>query len=216
MGKSIWGPFGPMTGKIGNLVYYRANGVNRVRTIGKITVPPTPAQLQIRMQMKVISQFLKLLTELLNVGFKMMAKVGSSPFNAATAYNIRHALTGLYPDVSIDYSKVMISMGSLELPTEMDVQLTTEGLQFTWDGTSPNYYPRPDDQALLLAYFPGQHKAVYELYGPNRQVGLAKFPLPDDLIAEPMVVYMAFVSPDRKRLSNSVYLGWVNANEGVV
>jgi hypothetical protein len=210
MGKAIWGPFGPVTGRVGKLVYYRVNGVQRVRTIGKLTAPPSLAQLRARLELKVMIGFLKLMTEFLNVGFKVAPGSNKSPFNVATSYNIRHGLTGVYPDISIDFSKVRLSMGNVEPAVNLSVVLGDVGLVFSWDGTIPQYYPSPTDQTIVLAFFPVQNKVVYGLYGARRLDGTVVLEIPDDLIAESMEVYFAFVSADRKRGSDSVYLGRVN------
>ncbi|HKG06827.1 MAG TPA: DUF6266 family protein [Pedobacter sp.] len=210
MGKANWGPFGPVRGKVGNLIYYYVNGRQRVRTKGKVTAPPSPNQLKARMGMRVMAGFLKLMAEFLNIGFRVKPGVNQSPFNLATSYNLVHALTGVYPDISIDFSKVMLSMGKLEGAAGLSVVLGDAGLVFSWDGSVPQFYPSPTDQTLALAYFPEQNRAVYGLYGACRLDGSVLLPIPEDLIGDRMEVYFAMVSTDRERVSDSVYLGRVN------
>jgi len=210
MGKAIWGPFGPVTGKVGNLVYYCVNGKQRVRTQGKVIAPPSPAQLRARMGMRVMVGFLKLMTEFLNIGFRVKPGSGKSPFNVAVSYNLVHGLMGVYPDISVDFSKVMLSMGKLERAIDLSVVLGDVGLVFSWDGSVPRFYPSPTDQTLTLAYFPEQNRVVYGLYGACRLDGTVLLPIPEDLIGEGMEVYFAMVSTDKERVSDSVYLGRVN------
>jgi hypothetical protein len=210
MGKAIWGPSGPITGKVGNLVYYLVNGEQRVRTPGKVTVPPSPAQLRVRMEMSVVAEFLKGMIEILNVGFRPSAKGSRSPYNMATSYNRLNAIKGVYPDISMDFSKVMVSKGNLFGAAGLSVVLENVGLVFSWNGNYPQGYPHPTDQTIVLAYFPEQHRAVYGLYGANRLAGTVLLAIPEDLMAEPMEVYFALVSANRKQVSDSGYLGRVN------
>jgi len=212
MGKAIWGPFGPMTGKVGNLIYYRVNGVSRVRSVRKVTNEPTIAQLRVRQEMKVITQFLKLLTEVIKIGFSPSARGVKSPFNLATSYNKRHALTGEYPDITVNYSELVLSKGHLSLPEHTAVEKIANRLRFTWTGAFTFSYPRPNDQAILVAVFPDQQRAVYDLTRFRRSDGSGELLLPDDLIDQPAVAYMMFASADRKTVSDSLFLGWVNAN----
>jgi hypothetical protein len=210
MGKATWGPTGPVIGKVGNLVYYRVKGKQRVRTTGKITVPPSPAQLRARQQLKVAIGFLKVMTEFLNIGFRTVAKGDKSPFNMAVSYNKVNALKGVYPDISIDFSKVMLSMGKLAGVLDLSVVLQDVGLVLSWNGSYPQIYPHPTDQTIALAFFPKQHRAIYGLYGARRLDGTVLLAIPEDLIAEPMEVYFALVSADRTLVSDSQYLGRVN------
>jgi hypothetical protein len=78
MGSLNNGPFSSFNGKIGNLVSYTLRGKNVVRTIGALTKPPTPAQLNNQMRMAVVNDFLKPITGFINSGFEF-AVAGTVP-----------------------------------------------------------------------------------------------------------------------------------------
>lgn len=67
MGTLKNGFFGHYQGKLGRLVFYVINGKQVVRTIGKITKPPSTAQLKCRQELKVVNVFLKPLVEFVNL-----------------------------------------------------------------------------------------------------------------------------------------------------
>ena len=112
------GMAGFIQGKIGNLVYYVKNGKQMVRETGKVTKPPTLPQLQNRMELAVVVAFLRPLTELINVGFIVGSKdyhKGKTSYNLAVACNKPNAVKGVYPDVVMDFTKVLVANGNIDM-----------------------------------------------------------------------------------------------------
>lgn len=211
MGKLTNGLLGMLTGKVGNLVYYNVNGKQVVRKLGKVTKPPTVAQLQNRMEMKTVMQFLSPLTEFLNVGFiPRHQDRHKSAFSLAVSYNKKNAVTGTNPDVVIAYEKVRLSEGCLEEAIAPTVELLAEGLKFSWlcPGNLP--WPANTDRVMLLAYFPNLKTAVYVTSAAKRQQLTETLNLAEDMLAEYMEVYISFVAENRKSAADSTYLGSFN------
>jgi hypothetical protein len=212
MGKMTNGFLGPISGKLGNLVYYNVNGKQVVRKLGKITKPPTPAQLQNRKEMKTIMQFLSPLTEFLNTGFIPSYKEGhKAAFSLAVAYNKKNALTGTNPDIGIAYEKVRLSEGNLDEAIAPTVELLAEGLKFSWLCPASLDWPANTDRVMLMAYFPNQQTAEYLTSAAQRQQLTETLKLPENLFAEYMEVYISFVAENRKSAANSTYLGSFNS-----
>lgn len=206
MGILRGGIAGLMTGRVGDMVFYVLNGKQVVRMVGKSAKAPTEKQLTARMQMAVVSGFLKHLVEYLNVGFGPDVIDDENAYNAAMRYNRKHALSGVYPDIFLDYSKVLVSKGDLPGAAGAVVELLSDGLHFTWTNPAELPYPRGNDQVMLLAYFPSLNSAIYLLEAGSREEGVALLPVPSDLLAEHMEVYMSFAAADRKSVSDSIYL----------
>jgi hypothetical protein len=72
-------------------------------------------QLARSQRMTIVNAFLKPIKSLINLGFRFEAE-GSvkHQYNIATSYHMINAIVGQYPDIKIDYSKVMISIGDLK------------------------------------------------------------------------------------------------------
>lgn len=205
------GLFGQYTGKIGGTVAYLLGDKNVVRVIGKNEHPPSPAQLANRSKMLVVIEFLKPLTDLVKIGFKVMAgKAGIYPHNVAVSYNKRNALMGAYPDIEMDYSKVLIAQGALPAAADATVTLLAEGLYFNWDNSVDMNWPERTDRSILVAYFPGLRKAVYHIAGAKRYAGHDFLPLDMEFRAAYMEIYMAFIAIENDLVSDSVYLGRLN------
>jgi predicted amidohydrolase len=202
---------GFVTGKVGDMVFYVLNGENVVRHAGKSVKPRSEAQLANQAKMALVNLVLKPLLEFVNIGFAHVAQDDrSNPYNRAVSYNKINAIAGVYPDLLIDYGKVLVSKGKLSVVQGGTVELVAEGLKFGWLFDSDMPYPRENDRAMLLAYFPVLGSAVYSLEGASRKAGADLLVLPGELLAEPMEVYIAFVAANGKSVSNSVYLGRLN------
>ncbi|WP_316814282.1 DUF6266 family protein [Pedobacter heparinus] len=205
------GFFGNYKGKLGNLIFYEVKGKQMVRSVGKITVPPTPAQLQNRNELEAVVSFLKPLKELISIGFHLKAKgTTCTAYNKAVSYNKLHAVRGAYPNAFMVYEEVLVTEGKMQAAINPAVELTMDGLSFSWHCPADLEWPRPNDQVILLAYFPKLEKAEYLLYGPSRLTGAVNLQLSPDLLNAQMEVYISFISQDRKQIANSTYLGNFN------
>jgi hypothetical protein len=205
------GFMGNYRGKIGNLVFYEVKGRQVVRSVGKITVPPTPAQLQNRNEMETVVGFLRPLKELISIGFNLKAKGSSrTPYNMAVSYNKIHAVSGAYPNVVMNFEKVLVTEGRMKGVDDPLVELSPAGLSFSWVCPDQLEWPRSNDQVIVLAYFPELENAEYLLYGASRLRAEAQLALAPELISAHMEVYISFIAQDRKQISNSTYLGSFN------
>ena len=80
--------------------------------------------------------------------------------------------------------------------------MVKKGLQFTWN---PNFILRgmsSVDKVMLLAYCPAKNDAYYIVDGEKRLKGKDILEL-DPFVKNILVhTYVAFISPDRKNISN--------------
>lgn len=214
MGIASNGPHGNHRGRIGNIVYYVLNGKNVAREIGKTTKPPTQAQLKVRSEIKLVSQFLKPLGEFINVGFGIeQLGTDKNAFNLAMACNRPHAIKGSYPNLEIAYDKVQISKGLLKAVKKLHVEESPLGLRFNWDTNPQMAWQESTDQAMVLVYFPDQKKVFYTLFGNSRLSGTMEQEIPANLKGKYMESYISFISANRRQVSDSIYAGSFNAPE---
>ncbi|MHB1178340.1 MAG: DUF6266 family protein [Daejeonella sp.] len=72
----------------------------------------------------------------------------------------------------------------------------------------------PSDQAMILAYEPVSKWPYGEIYGPPRSAGEYVLQFSEDNIPEtPVYLYFAFFSTDRRKWSDSIYLGKADPSE---
>ena len=205
------GPQGPHRGRIGNMVYYPLNGQNVGRRIGRLTKPATEAQIKHQQVMKLVAPFLSSLLEFINVGFSV-EKLGTTKnaYNIAMQVNIHEIVAGEYPDLTIDYSKVILSKGILKPAQNPAAELVTDGIRFSWDTNPQMPWAESTDQVMMLAYYPLQEKVFYTLFGKDRLSGSDSLPIPDDLLDQPVYTYISFVSANRRQLADSTFISGFN------
>lgn len=208
------GIFNDITGKVGNLISYKILGKTVVRTAGANTKAPSLKQLACRQEMAVVNTFTRSINLFINVSFKTAAKMANMyPQNKAVSYNKKHALKGVYPNIEMDYEKALVSMGNLPPLMLPEVEITLQGLNFTWNPNAWIPWPRCNDQVMLLAYFPEivhEPNACFVLSGAKRSAGSDDLKLPAPLLGKTMEIYIAVVSDDRTQVSTSQYLGRLN------
>lgn len=197
-------------GRFGRSTTYLLNGMMVTRMIGKSTKPSTELQKAIQLRTKLVSAFLFPVKEFIEVGYEREARrMKQLPQNPAFSYNWQHAVTGEFPKLKIDFEKVLLSYGTMPPPINLQVIASDEGLIFNWgqqEGVTGTHW---SDQVMLLAYFPKLKKSAYMTAGASRYKGtdlLVVFDIEHGQFAE---TYIAFVSNDRKSISNSVYVGKV-------
>lgn len=208
MGKLDGGAFGHVNGKVGNLVSYTLNGKNIVRKIGRQTKPRTAAQLAVWQKLKLVNQFLNPILGYINVGFSFAVEgTDRHPHNEALAYNNKNAITGEYPNLSIDYSKAMVSMGTLPPALNPTVSKLANGVEFKWEVDANMDWHIKNDRAMLLLYFPQSPDAIYFLSGAKRSEGRDFIELPPANLNAEMQCYIAFYADNKQSLSKSVWAG---------
>ena len=211
MGISKNGPNGPVTGRVGNLVYYMLNGQPVVRSIGKIMKAASVPQLSSRKVTCISSKLLKMFKPFIKVGFSIeIIGTNQNAFNMAVSVNKRAMMTGVYPNFQVDYSKLVLSRGILKPGEELKVSATNQAISFTWKAEEKMAWPESTDLVMMIAYFPGLDRTIVKVGGNARNTGADQMPIPPSLKDEYSETYIAFVAADRLQVSDSTYLGSLN------
>ncbi|GAA3929301.1 hypothetical protein GO495_06670 [Chitinophaga oryziterrae] len=209
MARLINGILGSFSGAIGPVEGYMLKGALIIRSRKQMThKPPSIKQLSCREKITRINEFLSACIEFVKVGFAWVAKDKRySAYNAAVAYQIKHAFTGTYPDLEIDYSQVRVSAGPLSTDgIHPNVVKQGNELRFTW--TPDLSYEHSTDHVMLLAYSPFLQRSVYNLCGAKRNTGNETLVLPVEFIeAGEIETYLSFKTENGITCTDSLYLG---------
>jgi hypothetical protein len=221
MARIFNGITGQFQGKVGTVVGATWKGIPYMRSRPKKrTAVVSKKESANRNRFAMAHKWLQPLTLFLREGFK-----GYTPtvegFLAAKSYLLKNAFEGEGEHLVINPAKVKVSHGDLPLPENITAKVIGPNqIQFSWDTTTMPFDNRYD-QAMVLAYDMeaeltrfNQKIALYELTGQFRSTGAHILNIsPRDPEKEDSVgtyhCYIAFVSADRSRRSNSVYLGTV-------
>jgi hypothetical protein len=207
MGKIAQGVLGGFSGKVGNIVGGTWKGIDYMRIKpANVSNPKTQGQLDQRSKFSTVLRFLQPLTDFLKVGFKLYA-IKMTQFNSAMSYNLNNAITGTYPNFTIDYTKVLVSRGSL---VGAAAASSSAGVvEFSWTDNSGSGNALATDKALLVVYNATKGYAVYDTAGASRATQAQNLTVPSDFSGDSVEAFIGFVSEDGKEVANSVYIGSV-------
>ena len=211
MGNLRNGLFGGFHGRIGNLVGYTLKGKHVIRTIGKSSKPLTPARKANCEKMKVVNEILKPSIHAIRAGFRLaVAGTDRNEYNEAVSYNKKNALQGIYPDISLDYTKVLMSMGTLPVAVNPGISQNKEKITFNWEISASPVSEYHTDRTMLVIYFPDIKETCCQLVGAKRVEGKDVIVIGPEHINERMEAYISFGKDNGKAVSNSVHAGSLN------
>ncbi|HEY4966688.1 MAG TPA: DUF6266 family protein [Puia sp.] len=169
----------------------------------------TEAQLRQMAKLKLMTPFVRPLTELLNETYECCT-FQMSCFNKTLSYNMRNAISGDYPDFTIDYSRFVLGVGDLRNPENISVHSETEKkLSFTWTDNSGDGSARVTDQAFVAIYCEVLGQWVTGDPGPQRNAGSYTLDV-TALSGRAVYTYIGFLSADAQFVSTSIYAGLVH------
>ena len=204
MGTLQKGINGGISGKIGNIVGAKWRDIYYVRSLpSKVNDPRTKAQLKQRSKFSTAIQFLKTITPFIRVGFQEYSTGKSTAFNAATSYHIKNAIIEVDAEIKLDYSKVLVSRGSLYTEPRIKVTKVNGQMHFTWDATLKEN-ARPSDMVMIVVYNSTKKEAIYTLCAGLRINGVAQLQLPSTWKEDIIYPYLSFRSDDGEIVSDSV------------
>jgi hypothetical protein len=114
MGKIKNGAHSGPSGKIGNLVGSSWRGINYLKTRPEhYHDAKTIVQQTTRTKMKLTIEFLKQCLPVVRIGFIGYSSPTMAAFHAATSYNYHNGIKGTFPDLEVDFSRVLVTRGNL-------------------------------------------------------------------------------------------------------
>ena len=170
--------------------------------------PPTLAQQAQRMHFALTMRFLSPLKSIIGKGYGN-GKATKTPLAQCKAYHTKHAITGTYPDLEIDYSKVVLTTGRLCSVGNIEMFSNRKScIDFSWTDRCA-YMCNQTDQAILVAYNPSQHRHEYLRTNSTRSDECATLEVPLGFSGQKVHCWIIFISANGKEFSISRYLGSV-------
>lgn len=189
-------------------VSYKLLGKSVQRTIGVRKSPSTPQECAPRQALVMASRFVAQLKKFVRKGFELEGKKRNKlSHHVAKSVNQALVVSGVYPDLYMDYTKAVMSMGQMPQAPGMRASLHEKGILFQWDPTMSSPKCQPDDQVMLIAYFPEKKIGIQVLNGEKRVKGEHLLELPASFLPTDVYTYMSFISADHRSITNSNYMG---------
>lgn len=209
MGRIKRGILGGFHGTVGTVVGASWKGIDYMRSKAEsIKNPRTRGQVTQRNRFATTLQFLQPITSYIRIGFRPYA-VKQTSFNAAMAYNIKNAIVGEYPNFELDYSKALVSRGTLTPVEGANANVTSSGVTFFWRDNSGTGNALLTDMAMPLLFNKDKEEAVFSTAGGKRFEEETTLTVPADWTGSKVEAYLGFISADGKSVATSIYLGKV-------
>ena len=207
MGRIKRGILGGFHGTVGTVVGASWKGIDYMRSKAEsIKNPRTRGQVTQRNRFATTLFFLQPISSYIRIGFRPYA-VKQTGFNAAMAYNIKNAITGEYPNFELDYSKALVSRGTLTPADGVDASVTNGGVTFHWYDNSGKGNALQTDIAMPLLFNKSKQEAVFNTAGNRRFEEETTLTVPADWTGSKVEAFLGFISADGKSVATSIYLG---------
>jgi hypothetical protein len=207
------GSLGVFTGKVGALVISKWKD----KYVGKSTPKPsakkaTDLQLSQQAKFRIAGEFMRMFRSEVHFSFQKPPK-NMTAMNYAMWYNLHHSIDGVYPDFTLNYSKVKLSKPadySTEIDNGFNVAVKIEGrkIKVTWeeDDMVDNDATSPTDRAYCFIYHPEKSISTAVPLSPQRSDLALTVNLPSFFAGE-VQVWLLFMSDDLKFVSETEHLG---------
>ncbi|MEX0995979.1 MAG: DUF6266 family protein [Flavobacteriaceae bacterium] len=209
-------PFGPMSGKLGgmNLKHYKKSNQQRLTNNPDMSgVKASKLQKIQRNKMSMAMAFLSPLSGLIKVAYRPFRKEREG-FDVAKSYFMKEVLFPVEEGYDIDYGKVLVTFGDLRIPEGIliDVDEDSERLDIalSWEDNTHQAMAYPDDSLLLVIRDAEDNRFIYFKNITTRDALTGSVSLQSSYKTKKLHLWMAFVRPEEKRASASVYLGVLN------
>jgi len=209
MGKLSRGFLGGFQGQLGTAYGCFWRLMDLVKAMPrKSNKPPTAKQLDVQLKWALVTDFIGWLSPIIKVGYQNKPS-NQSAVNAAVAYNVKNAVTGVSPNYLMDYAKVRVSEGALEEAGTPELEnVLGSKLKFSWLAAVvgvPNSYAT--DQVSIVVYNPHKHKFVMLQNVAERNDLEYTVQLPLDYDGDTVQCYITLTSADGKMVSRSQFVG---------
>lgn len=206
MAKLKDGILGAFLGKIGPVVASRRGSTLYIKSRPtKVRHPNTPKQKAAKNRFAVASKLSSLLLPFHKQS--LLVEPGRTSYNLFISLNIKVAVQKAENGFNVDYSKLKLAVGDLIPLQELQAELTEQGhISYTWKYEYDSKANR-NDQVLLFAIAPNLNKISYRFNAASRIDEEAILKISDEFQDETFYVYACVQSIDRKRSSDSQFVG---------
>ena len=210
MAKYNQGLLGQFSGKAGPVVGSSWEGIGYSRSNARKT-RNRDVSMKTEIQtakFKLASSFVKAIASLLAILFPD-SKTKTTGRNNALSSVLQQAITGDYPDLRIEYSKVFMASGSLSLTVNPTATSTEPGvINFKWkDGTGYGN-AKATDRPILIAFCESLNACSFIVSDASRSAETASLPV-QLFSGKEVHTWISFLSENGKDVATSSYTGTV-------
>lgn len=206
------GVLGGFRKKTGSVIGSYWRNLDVIRGLPRISSKPaTQLQIDQRLKFGLVTRFLSRVGDIIDLGYNKGNRSKSS-MNESVSHHLKHAILGITPNFRLDYSKLQLTSGVLELPDNTSAAaVTPTKVDFSWESYGANSRFKDDtDKVTLLIYNPVNDRFVTMRDVVPRTALAYSMQVPPPFSGQTVHCYIFLSSILVKgRYSNSRYLGEV-------
>ena len=203
--KGINGPFKGKTGSVVGSSWKKVNYIKGLQRKKGVKRKSTPEQAIQQQRFKLLNDFLRPISQFLEVGLKpFLAK--ATGVNAAFSLNYDHAFLVDGDHLSLNYEAMQFSHGSLCTAGAEKARHENGLVTVTWHTKTYGMGGEMDDIANVLVYCPETDQFFGSEPDVTRQDGIAVVDLLGDKCRTGLHTWIFFVDNQQKRVSPTVYI----------
>jgi hypothetical protein len=201
---------GRSKGKFASAVFSKQFGKNTMRSKPiEVRNPKTQLQREQRAKFSLMVELARKFLDFIRLGFKQAA-VGMSQFNAFMQSNILDVITGVYPNYAIDYTKLVVTKGTLTGADDATANAVAgHKVTITWTDNTGTGDALATDKAMLLILNKDSKKVVQDVTTKTRLNATADLTVPASWVGHEVHAYISFINEAGNRTADSVYIGSV-------
>lgn len=200
------GVLGGFSGKVGTVIGVKWKSIDYMRSLASSHNDRNSLEQQVqRAKFSMAQAFVHDV-----VGF---ARVGYAPYtynrtaaNALMSYVMRHAMAGSGLEWEIDFSRVLVSRGTLTTVRVASGSVGNGKVTCTWTDNSGRGDAQATDVAMVLVYNKATGEAEYDTQAGQRGDGCCELVLPEGWGNADLAVYLGFRKADGNDCSDSICL----------
>lgn len=197
--------FGNISGRHGTAVaVVQKDGTNVLRVFRKPFNPNSPKQVAHRLKFSLVNKELAPLRQVVTLGNKGDA----GAFRKVVGKTLTEAITGEYPDFTIDFSRVQLTTGTLQSVERAEATVTegTAEVNITWD-TTLGFQSRlgaDNDEVNIICFNPESRMVLPFTKAALRSEGSASLTLPEIWKGNTIHTWLFLTSADGLYVSDSI------------
>lgn len=199
--------FGNWTKRVGNVVGRVVNGRN-IYSIYQPNVsnPQTETQKQLRTKFRMLTKLGSVSASFLKLGL-LESKGEGTWLSRFISVNFNDGITGTWPSYELNFPKLIMSQGNVDLPYSPAAQLQGSDINVTWTDNSGIGNARDNDKAMFLVFNKDKNQSIDDTEAADRSTRQASYNLPASWNGDTVYVYFAMYRKAAKVASKSVFLG---------
>ncbi|WP_029281392.1 DUF6266 family protein [Pedobacter sp. R20-19] len=209
MGAYSKGANGTFSGKVGSVIGSSWRSIDYIRSLPKkSSKEATKDQVAQRTKFAMAPVYLRPIKDILNIGFGDKNLNKTTGYNAAVKIFLTQAIQGDYPNFNVDFSKIVMSKGSLSVFHSLAVTLTGSDLVLTWQSILNRYNAFSDDSLMVMVF--NETKMMYLIYEDMTRIDLTyTINMGTDFSGDVLYIWAFAIKREGDIVGNSQYLGTV-------